>query len=112
MGDGEPAEVWRETGRKARKRHTCSCCRGAIRAGETYTVHFSVHDGGTNSNKICSPCVNDRKAFSDAHGGWLWVPDYFPRALKDCIVDGDPESEKTWQPMLDAIRERGAVAHG
>ncbi len=31
------------------------------------------------------------------------MPDYFVDGLKECIGDGDPESESVWKPMLERV---------
>lgn len=104
----EPAEVWNETPRKARKKHECSSCGGVIQPKETYSVHFSLCDGEPRSEKICEPCRQAREEFSDAHEALTPTPSYFPRMLGECVAEGDPESEKRWKPMLAALVARRA----
>ena len=105
--DLEPCEVWRETRRRARKAHRCSCCRVEIPAGEMYCDHFSVYEGDGRREKLCLVCHADRERFADAHGGMICMPDHLPDMLADCIAEGDEESEQMWKPMLDRInRER------
>lgn len=101
----EPCQVWSEHERKARKAHTCSCCRGPIAPGERYLVHFSVLDGDTTSEKCCLACNAARLEFGNAHDS-IPTPQYFPVLLADCIAEGDEESETRWKPMLQAIEAR------
>jgi hypothetical protein len=100
--DLEPCAVWRETRRKARKEHRCSCCLRTIRAGEGYLAHFSVYDGDATSEKCCVDCERDRKAFAVAHDGMLCTPGNLAWMLVDCIGD-EPETEARWGPLLTRI---------
>jgi len=109
----DPCEVWRETLCRARKSHRCSCCRGLIRQGETYIVHFSVFEGNASSEKICSACLADREEFCREHiNGQLCGPSFFSELLDECIAEGDPESERRWLPMRRARDERAMRAEG
>lgn len=101
--------MWSETERRARKAHRCTSCMGAIQPGTRYTVHFSKYDGETTSEKLCAQCRDSRQDFADAHGGMLPLPSYFPTLLRECIAEGDEESERRWKPMLEALTLRGAV---
>ena len=101
----ETCEVWSETERKARKAHTCSCCRGPIAPGERYVVHFSVLDGDATSEKSCLACHAARMEFGDAHES-APQPSYFPTLLRECIVSGEGDSEAKWRPVLEAIEAR------
>lgn len=104
--DLDGSEVWRETGRRARKTHRCSACGFSISPGGHYTEHFSVFEGDRFTEKICAACHTDRQEFFDAHGGGSCVPSGFPWLLKDCIAEGDEESETIWEPMLSRIMVR------
>ncbi len=114
MIDLEPAEVWRETNRTARKEHRCSCCQRGIYPGERYMVHFSVFEGSATSEKCCGQCESDRADFANAHDGTLCTPGFLVEMLSECISE-EPESKETWQPMLDRMMRvrrarRGAVS--
>ena len=107
--DLDMATVWRESERKARKEHKCSCCWGGILIGARYLSRFSVHDGRASSERMCLPCRDAREEFTAAHehdGAYIPVPSFFSEMLAECIGDGE-ESEKRWAPMLDAINARG-----
>lgn len=106
IDDLEHCPVWRETERKARKEHKCSCCRRRIGPGETYLDHFSVFDGGPHREKMCAECVADRRDFADAHGGVLCNPSYFPRMLADCIGDDEDGETRRWEEMEQRIYSR------
>jgi hypothetical protein len=104
--DLDPCTVWRESERKARKAHRCSCCCRTIEVGEKYIVHFSIFEGDKLSNKCCYECNGDRMTFATAHEGNLPTPDFFPQMLAECISEGDDDEDDPaarWQPMLDRI---------
>jgi len=109
----EPCEVWTETEtlRRARKTHRCSSCKGPIRAGEEYLVHFSIMDGEICSEKSCAACTAARSEFGDAHGGIQPTPSYLPVLLADCVAEGDAASDTRWRPMLNAVRARAEAPH-
>ena len=54
---------------KARKDHRCAeCGEAAIKAGDTYTRHFSACEGTAFAVKICLPCTALwDKAWTDHH---------------------------------------------
>ena len=91
--------VWRETYVRARKQHTCACCKGPIEPGVIYVNHFSVFEGDATCEKMCGQCEVDRQAFCDAHGGMLFPPSSVVALLHQC-VDNDEESEAEWGPLL------------
>lgn len=101
--DLEPAEVWSETERKARKPHKCSCCHGTIAAGQNYWTHFSVLDGDNTTEKICAACYTDREVFAYVHDGTLCTPGALPEMLQECIAEGDKDGSQ-WAEMLKRIR--------
>lgn len=103
--DPEPCDVWSETPRMARKPHSCSCCRGAIAAGEAYLQHFSLYGGDTTSNKCCFACWLAREEFAQAHEGARFPPSFMPTAIADCIGEGDDDDR--WRALLAEIHDRG-----
>jgi len=103
--------VWREDTRKARKRHRCSCCRSAILPGETYIDHFSIVDGSADNEKLCGECTVARAAFSEAHGGVVQSPSYFPVLLSDCVSEGDDDDQR-WYEMLRSIQDKRKAVKG
>ncbi len=107
--DLEPCEVWRETERKARKPHRCSCCRGTIPAGDEYLVHFSVFQGDATSEKMCLPCRDDRKAFADAHEGTLCTPSFLREMVAECVSEDEDGDGAKWAAMLARIKARRAL---
>lgn len=61
--DCEPATIWNETHRNARKQHLCEECGRRIQPGETYR-HVKILDDGRWSRYLeCSHC--------EAAGTWL-----------------------------------------
>ena len=105
--DLEPCEVWEERERKARKEHRCSCCHGAILAGQVYLVHFSVFEGTATSGKMCTACRDDRATFAADHDGTLCTPSYFPQMLRECIGEFFDEADAAhWKAMLGRINGR------
>lgn len=52
---------------KARKAHRCEeCGEGAIKAGDTYTRHFTACEGTAFAAKVCAVCTALRdKAWTD-----------------------------------------------
>lgn len=104
----EPCEVWVEKTLRARKDHQCSACQGHIGKGQSYSTHFSVFEGDATYEKICAACFVDRKEFGAAHG-MLCTPGSFENFLRDCIADGDEESERKWKPMLERLEARKAA---
>jgi hypothetical protein len=103
--DLEPCTIWNETHHKARKEHTCSCCGRTIRVGECYMTHFSIFEGETTSEKCCNDCEEDRQVFADAHEGTLCSPGWLENLLRDCISDGDDDTDP-WKLMLGRIKSR------
>ena len=104
----EPCEVWSRTAHTARKEYRCECCGAKITPGARYHRTFSVFDGQVDTSRNCVECEADMQAFGAAHDGVLSQPDYFVEMLRDCIDNGDEESERQWKPMLAAIIQRRA----
>jgi hypothetical protein len=102
--DLDPCEVWRETERKARKSHRCSCCSSVIAAGDVYLVHFNVFEGAATNEKMCFPCRDDRKEFADGHEGTLCSPGWLMTMVSDCSSDYPEDAQ--WRAMLERIRGR------
>jgi hypothetical protein len=57
--DGEPAEIWEETERKARKEWKCYECGEKIEKGETYTQIKSLICGYWSNHRVCEYCMHD-----------------------------------------------------
>lgn len=106
----EHASVWSERERTARKRYRCSSCGGRIQVGERYLNHFSVIGGDPYQEKMCLPCRDARNEFSGAHSFGAVNPGGFPDLLRDCIAEGEKESEERWTPMLEAMGARRELA--
>jgi hypothetical protein len=110
--DGDSPTVWKETPRTARKEHRCDSCRGIIRSGKLYFVHFSLYDGRTYSEKCCSPCQEARREFAMEPGHLLPMPGSFTEALDECVTDQEstPAERKKWKGVLRNIERRGKRA--
>lgn len=99
--DLEPAEVWKETTRKARKDHQCRCCKRTIRKGEEYVVVFSIFEGEADSQKCCAHCDKERHDFAAHDGHCLSMPSHFREMLSDCIGDSYRSYDDD-EPIYDA----------
>ncbi len=105
--DLDPCEAWSETWRKARKTHECDSCSAVIQTSEKYIAHFSKFEGTCSYEKICAACDLSRVEFADHHGTGKPAPSYFHIILRECISDGDEDSDQKWAPMLAALQKRG-----
>ena len=105
--DFDPASVWSDTPRVARKAHECDGCGGIIPVGAHYCSHFSVHDGEPTSEKACFACWAMTEDFRNAHGS-AYVPSYMAQALADCYSDNDRGSR--WRLAHAGILKRWRVS--
>ncbi len=65
IDDGDRAQLWSESTRRARKEHKCCECGRTIHIGEKYCVVFGKQDGDTFFDKWCGHC--------DVAKDWLWT---------------------------------------
>lgn len=112
--DYDMCAVWSETRRRARKRHRCDSCAGAIMVGEQYLRHFSVHDGNVTDEKSCSACTAVRDVFLREHG-IIGVPSRFAFELQECVGprryrEHWGETEFRWRKALAGMLRRGRAA--
>ena len=107
--DGWEPKVWSESRRKARKEHRCESCRGTIRVGAVYFVHFSVFDDSVTNEKCCSRCQADRQAFAKEPGHLLPMPSSFTESLDECIADDEATAleRRRWRGVLRNVERRG-----
>jgi len=116
--DLESCEVWRETKRKARKEHVCSCCGGIIKSGDHYIEHFSTFEGYATNEKMCMPCLIIADDFKADHGQRC-NPGGMPDLLSSCIAEREDDiyneerdeyemgaTSKKWQRYLDEMEQR------
>lgn len=54
--DAEPADVWDETTKRARKQHECSACHEPIERGHLYVLHKILFDGDWETVRRCLRC--------------------------------------------------------
>lgn len=101
----EPAGVWVESKRKARKLHRCDCCLGRIEKGSFYFKHFSVLGGYATSEKICEGCYGDRAEFAAEHNSLVPTPSYFREMLNECIYE-DRKYSQPWRLIRMRIHKR------
>lgn len=59
--DYDPADVYSEKIRKARKKHTCCECGEDIHTGEKYEDVSGLWEGHWESFKTCLPCLRIRR---------------------------------------------------
>ena len=91
---------------KARKEHRCACCSATIRVGEQYVSLFTIFEGDAARERCCQACDAAIEEFAEAHEGTRSNPSYFQDMLRECMDEGDEESETRWKPMLAAIQAR------
>lgn len=100
----DPCEVFIDRTVRARKRHTCDACGGPISPGHLYTRHFSIHESGVISEKMCRPCEYTMRSYAKLHGGVRWTPGDLGWALNECVIE-EPESW-WWERALSAMDRR------
>lgn len=54
--DDEYSDVWKETIRRARRRHVCEECARGILPGEDYRHVANLYDGHWSTHKTCAHC--------------------------------------------------------
>jgi hypothetical protein len=108
--DLDPCSVARETGRRARKEHSCDTCGARILPGTTYRYFSWVFEGRAGSGKQCTACREDMSNFAEAHDTYPADPGGFVELLSQCIDSRDEESERVWRPMLERIEARRKAA--
>jgi hypothetical protein len=100
--DLDPADVWSEGPRRARKEHNCSACGDVIRVGQAYLYHFSISDREPATEKCCYRCWAAREEFAQAHGDRSFMPGMLIDMLSECIAERDPGFEH-WEEVKEAI---------
>lgn len=97
MCDCEPAAVYVERYRKARKRRRCCECAGWIEAGDRYQYTSGISDHRGFSDATCIECAQVRYHYVDA------LPPY---ACWPCLGNLYDEFErKDWPAHLVAAQE-------
>lgn len=83
----DPAELWFDTVRTARKSRPCSVCRCAILPGEMYLRNTYLADGEWSSaGTACHVCACLYLMFREAHGGG-YGPERLEESLRECVED-------------------------
>jgi hypothetical protein len=62
--DGDGPSCYKQTVRKARKKHQCCECAQDIMPGQRYQHDSGIWDGSPNSYKTCLSCVEIRDHFA------------------------------------------------
>ena len=57
--DYDPADIWEEKHRVARKAWTCYECREPIEPGDAYVDIAALYDGSWDHYRICECCDED-----------------------------------------------------
>lgn len=87
LDDGERADCWVVTTRRARKPHTCATCHMPIAVGETYVRTFAAFDGRGEAECSCRACREAQEEFGHAHGATPW-PSGTRETFEECVRDG------------------------
>ena len=82
--DGDDADFYNATLRKARKPHECCECHGTIQPGQSYEHVVGKWDGDLSKYDTCSLCVEIRTKFS-CNGSWLFTSMW--DSLRDSLFD-------------------------
>lgn len=64
--DFDPADVWNERNRRARKPHRCYECGDTIEIGEDYLYISYLFDGKWSHHKLCDGCEECWKILREA----------------------------------------------
>jgi protein gp37 len=85
--DYDPAELWRESYRTARKVHTCVECRRTIARGEPYERVFCISEGTPSSHDTCKDCWQWRQGFISAQEEACGCGGYYVGAMWENIEE-------------------------
>lgn len=86
VGDCEPAAVYNEARRRARKPHKCSACAETIQPRHTYWRVCIIYDGDVETVKRCERCQTlhrHLRTLRSERRGW----DTWPSERLDCGED-------------------------
>jgi hypothetical protein len=107
---GDSCQVWVNTWHHARKPRACQACRQVVDPREKYLRHFDVFDGAVNVEYLCQPCGQAAEDFQREHNGLPQTPAGIRYVLRDCLDNGDDDSRRRWQPILDNLDARRLAA--
>lgn len=97
-GDCEPATIWRNTKRRARKEHTCSACHETIQRTHFYIEHFSLFDGDVDTLKRCMRCETIYQHLLD-----ISDIEYPPQPRLDCGHEYSDCHNEPCPPEIEAL---------
>jgi len=114
--DSDPADVYREVTRKARKPHRCGECSATISPGDTYVSAAVVWEGTAESYSFCSACdALKREWFDLAREHRLCEPCWDIGSLHAAIFEWVEEAEETIESRERQARydrTHGTIAMG
>jgi len=64
--DFDPADIWNERNRRARKQYTCYECREKIEPGDEYVYISTLAEGRWSHYRICDCCEEGWKILREA----------------------------------------------
>lgn len=84
--DAEPAKVWTECDRKARKPYWCEECRAPIAVGAVYRYVTALHDGSWETYRFCLRCAQLGSDFNRVDSDGCWPLGGLIEAVFECDV--------------------------
>lgn len=70
----DPAEVFTERWRVARKAHKCCECLAEINPGERYQYCTMIYEGTASDHKTCASCAETRDEYMRLTDAECWPP--------------------------------------
>lgn len=109
LDDGERADCWVVTTRRARKPHTCATCGLTIAVGEVYVRTFSAFGGHGHTERACRACREAQEEFGRAHG-MTPLPSMTRETIEECVGGGVMDLTGPWHTKVTAAERRARVA--
>lgn len=85
--DYDPADIYRASKPRARKRHKCEECGAPILPGEQYERVFGVWEGYASTHKTCARCFDLRQWVQNSIPCFCWAHGNMIEDAKVCIDD-------------------------
>jgi hypothetical protein len=103
-GDCEPASLFKQNTRKARKIHVCTECKRDIQVSEMYEHVSYLFEGKFWQDKTCSDCLSAMAQFYP-HGGYY--PGELWNDIRSAVEEwGEGISENCITQLTDAARNK------
>ena len=106
------AEVWRETPRRARKRHRCSVCQDPIAVGVDHVEVTSLYDGRwtrARAHQACLAFTRDWQLDVCGQDAWTIEPSDTPHeAIVEHLGAGDIGAAEAAEAWVSWMRARWA----